>query len=223
MPIDRFNGDKYSFFCLIALSCSTVGIFLDRPTPPTGFRVLNKLTTATSATVQWFPSFNGGQPQHFVLNYSKSLQKHWTHEEIEDTGEPILIYTINGLSSNSVYYIFVYSVNILGSSKLSERLEIKTKEGMYTDGNTSVVGTTIGICIGVVLFLLVLVVGIYALRRFMLRYQHTSKSVYQNTNGPSTQTINSATEYEGIDLYAVGANIKPNDPNSTGMSFFCVC
>jgi hypothetical protein len=100
---------------------------LDRPNPPTGFRVLNKLTTATTATVQWFPSFNGGKPQHFVLNYSKSLQKHWTHEEIEDTGEQVLIYTINGLSSNSVYYIFLHSVNMLGSSKLSARLEIKTK------------------------------------------------------------------------------------------------
>ncbi|XP_060607875.1 neural cell adhesion molecule 2-like [Ruditapes philippinarum] len=189
-----------------------------RPNPPTGFRVLNKLTTATTATVQWFPSFNGGQPQHFVLNYSKSLQKHWVQDEIEDIGEPVLIYTINGLSSNSVYYIFLYSVNILGSSKLSARLEIKTKEGMHIDGNTSFVGTTIGISIGAVLLLLVLFIGIYTLRRFKLRYQHTSKNVYQNTIGPSTQTINSATEYEGIDLNTVGAYIEPKDPNNTDTS-----
>ncbi|XP_060589340.1 nephrin-like [Ruditapes philippinarum] len=190
----------------------------DRPNPPTGFRVLNKLTTASTATVQWFPSFNGGKPQHFVLNYSKSLQKHWTHEEIEDTGEPVLIYTINGLSSNSVYYIFLHSVNMLGSSKLSARLEIKTKEGMHIDGNTSFVGTTIGISIGAVLLLLILFIGIYTLRRFKLRYQHTSKNVYQNTIGPSTQKINSTTEYGGIDLNTVGANIEPNDPNNTDTS-----
>ncbi|XP_060576318.1 uncharacterized protein LOC132733673 [Ruditapes philippinarum] len=93
-----------------------------------------------------------------------------------------------------------------------------SSEGMYIDDNTSGVWTTIGICIGALLFLLLLFIGIYTLRRFKLTYQHTTINVHQDTIGLSTQNINSATEYESIDLDAVGANIQPNDPSSTGTS-----
>ncbi|XP_060576316.1 receptor-type tyrosine-protein phosphatase epsilon-like [Ruditapes philippinarum] len=150
----------------------------DIPKPPTGFHVINRLTTATTATVQWFPSFDGGKPQRFVLNYSKTHHDSWFSEVINDTEEPIMNYTINRLSSNTAYYITLHSENDIGSSELSERIEVHTKV-IHVVAKKEITGIVIGSVCGVIGATVVVTVGICIFKK-RRNEKAPDKMVYQN-------------------------------------------
>jgi hypothetical protein len=104
----------------------TAVLFIDKPDPPSGFHAIAELITESTIAVQWLPSFNGGRPQHFVLNYSETGLD-WIMRIVPSSGDALYNLTLKGLSGGTLYRLLLYSENVIGRSKLSDVLYIQTK------------------------------------------------------------------------------------------------
>ena len=82
-------------------------------------------------TVSWVRCFHNGFPQTFVVQYSTDGSK-WTNGSFVDGGMSIskerLNTSIDGLETNTLYYLKLYSFNEKGTSNETAVIDVKTTQ-----------------------------------------------------------------------------------------------
>ncbi|XP_069119329.1 nephrin-like [Argopecten irradians] len=88
----------------------------DPPSPP--LYLLQKDVTSSSITVQWIPDPRRDRGDTYIIGHRPADSDVTTYSNaIPDDMEPVMAYTIDGLSGNTLYYITVQSQNSDGSSQ----------------------------------------------------------------------------------------------------------
>ncbi|XP_060606552.1 synaptogenesis protein syg-2-like [Ruditapes philippinarum] len=172
----------------------------DKPDPPSGFHAIAELITESTIAVQWLPSFNGGRPQHFVLNYSKSGLD-WIMRVVPSSGDALYNLTLKGLSGGTFYRLLLYSENVIGRSKLSDVLYIQTKLSPVKESDFSVVGIAIGSGIGVGFSSLGFLAGVWIFKKRSKRNKNTGVSYVNMKNEKRKQQKEEDNVYDQIDVY----------------------
>ncbi|XP_069114877.1 nephrin-like isoform X2 [Argopecten irradians] len=152
----------------------------DPPSPP--LYMLQKDVTSSSITVQWIPDPRRDQGDTYIIGHRPAESDVTTYSNaIPDDMEPVMAYTIDGLSANTLYYITVQSQNSDGSS---QPLMISASTTASTDNDCSKCELyTTGVALIAVssVFLLVVVVVVVVMVIKIRKINHRNK--------PDTQEI----------------------------------
>ncbi|XP_060085334.1 nephrin-like, partial [Ylistrum balloti] len=85
------------------------------PSPP--LYVLQYQVTWNTITVQWIRSSDIGQTESFVIGYRSDVTKDFVNlDAIPDSRQSVMLYTIEGLMPDTIYYIQLYAQNSIGTS-----------------------------------------------------------------------------------------------------------
>ncbi|XP_071095651.1 nephrin-like [Haliotis cracherodii] len=104
----------------------TVSIVTEGPPQiPTQFRDLDNATTS-SVWLSWLPSFNGGQPQTFLLEHHQFGTRIWTvYKTYADTGK-MMVVEVTGLTPGDIYIFRLHAKNDYVDSSRYVLVETRT-------------------------------------------------------------------------------------------------
>ncbi|KAL4221147.1 hypothetical protein ACF0H5_019406 [Mactra antiquata] len=145
------------------------------PDTPTQLRYFEELSTSSSVKVAWNAGYNGGSTQIFYIKYKTTDESVWKYKTVNDDGEQIQTFTLNGLEDKMYYYVTILASNEYGNSTESPLLIASTKEIEKTQSSNT--GTMVGGIVGgsIVLAILFTIVGI-SIERYILHKGNTKKT-----------------------------------------------